>query len=328
MEVNFKDKITQYEQEFFTYDKPVPVKGGLCIYPVTIRDYYKFYQVISCFTIDKNTAIEGIKMNDLQYMFHLIKKDSTMIMRNQFVNLLSLVFHVENGMCCNHSDCDFNEVVKYQDVAEKVREIDMALQEKYKGSPNSEVLIKKEREKAVYQLQICPKCGKVMDDTIELRDNLENPRQCKIAINGVELDNRDYKKIRQIYCYMNLPDYDDEYIDPELKEALQEAQSLKNEGSQQPTLERQIACVVNSTGYKIEEVYDLSLRKFTSILRVADAKLNYLAAKIGEMGGLVTFKTPPPHWIYTKEDARKSLFDNIMSVEQVESKIGDGGKSI
>ena len=84
-----------------------------------------------------------------------------------------------------------------------------------------------------------------------------------------------------------------------------------------------ILLTINYSYYK--EVEELTLRKFTSLLRVADAKLNYLAYKIGEMSGLVTFKTPFPHWIYTKENARQSLLDNIMTFDQVQKKIGEGG---
>ena len=78
-----------------------------------------------------------------------------------------------------------------------------------------------------------------------------------------------------------------------------------------------------STGYSLEYIDGLTLRKFTQLLRVADAKLSYLAYKIGEMSGLVTFKSPFPHWIYTKENARKSMFDNIMTVDQIQKKMGD-----
>ena len=80
-----------------------------------------------------------------------------------------------------------------------------------------------------------------------------------------------------------------------------------------------------NTNLTYEQIENLTIRKFTSLLRVADAKLSYLAYKIGEMSGLVTFKTPFPHWIYTKENARQSLLDNIMTFDQVQKKIGEGG---
>ena len=35
--------IKYYEQCYFTYDKEIPFKGDLNVYPILVKDYYKFY---------------------------------------------------------------------------------------------------------------------------------------------------------------------------------------------------------------------------------------------------------------------------------------------
>ena len=103
MKIKFEDKLSIYEQNYFTYDEAVPFKGGLFIYPATIKDYYKFYNVVSCFTIDKNddpTGV-GLSMNELQYVFYLMKQEGNFAFRDQFISLLELVFHLDNGLYCD-----------------------------------------------------------------------------------------------------------------------------------------------------------------------------------------------------------------------------------
>lgn len=327
MKLSFKDKIDICEQNYFTFDKPVPFKGNLQIYPALVKDYYRFYKLISCFTVnkDEDPEGEGFALNELQYLFLLIKRDKQGVFRDQFIELLELVFHIDSGLFCDNEECEHRgEIYSYKDIRTIVEQIMLTLQQKYQGVENGELLIQKERQEKLYNLQLCPHCHSMMRDVIEFEEENNLP---KLYVHGIPIKNMDYKDLKRIYCYQNLPDFNDEYMDSDLKQELEQAAKMKSGNSEQPTLERQMSCIAISTGYTYEQIENLTIRKFTSLLRVADAKLSYLAYKIGEMSGLVTFKTPFPHWIYTKENARKSLLENIMTIDQVEKKIGDGGVS-
>lgn len=326
MRIQFKDKLAIYEQNYFTYDKPIPFKGDLFVYPATVKDYYLFYNLVSCFTIDKDEDPdgEGFALNELQYLFLLMKKDKTLNFRDKLLSLLEFVFHIDNGLYCDNDKCEHRgEAFSYKDIRPQVEKITIELQQKYQGVENGELLFQRERQQKMYELQLCPHCQTVMRDVIELTE--EEGKSPIIYIKGIPINNREFNELKRIYCYQNLPDFNDEYMDTDLKKELEMASKMKSANAEQPTLERQISCIVISSGLTYKQVEELTLRKFTSLLRVADAKLNYLAYKIGEMSGLVTFKTPFPHWIYTKENARQSLLDNIMTFDQVQKKIGDGG---
>ena len=41
-QAEFASKLKYYEQNYFSNDEPVPFVGDLKIYPVTVKDYYKF----------------------------------------------------------------------------------------------------------------------------------------------------------------------------------------------------------------------------------------------------------------------------------------------
>ena len=64
-------------------------------------------------------------------------------------------------------------------------------------------------------------------------------------------------KILKIFCYQNMPDYDDEYIDPELKADLEEAARLRNPNNVQPSLEKQECCLNPYELYNIAVQYIL-----------------------------------------------------------------------
>ena len=57
-----QEKITIYEQAYFGLDEPVPFVGGLKIYPVMTKDYYRFYSNLSCLTMDK--TVKKVKSED------------------------------------------------------------------------------------------------------------------------------------------------------------------------------------------------------------------------------------------------------------------------
>lgn len=118
-----------------------------------------------------------------------------------------------------------------------------------------------------------------------------------LILNGIEYDKKDFDNIKKIICYQNMPDYDDRYIDPKFKEACEEAEKYKNKDLTNATLEDKIDCIVTSTSYKYEEVYDLTIRKFYRVLRRVGYKLNYQICKTAEMSGMVKFKSSIPDWM-------------------------------
>lgn len=152
MKIKFEDKLSIYEQNYFTYDKPIPFKADLYIHPAKVKDYYKFYNLISCFTMDKNDdpSGEGLSMTDLQYMFYLMKQDNSLVFKDQFIGLLELVFHLDNGLFCDNPECEHKkEIISYQEIRPKVEMINIELMQKYKGIENGEELFKQEKQKRV-----------------------------------------------------------------------------------------------------------------------------------------------------------------------------------
>jgi hypothetical protein len=168
--------------------------------------------------------------------------------------------------------------------------------------------------------------GQMFLNIIKLSLNIEekNMRYIKnekgkitLKLNDVEFNKKDFDELRRIICYQNMPDYNDEYIDPELEEALKEVEKLQNKNQGICTLEDQKICVSISSPYKLEDINKLTIRKFVKILKKIDAKLHYQIYKTGECSGMISFKTPLNHWMYEK-DAR---FDSLISYDSFKEKM-------
>ena len=302
--ISFQDKIKYYEQTFFTYDKPVPFKDALLIYPVKIINYYDFYLLISCFTIDKNedeTGI-GIAMSNLDYVFHLMSNETSgQMFTSQFISLLELVFQIKNGLKCSCS----NEAITYSDIYNQM----------------SLLTSEEDIQNYITNIKICSNCGKIKKDVIRFKE-LENGKK-NLMINDIEINKQDYDELRKIVCYYNIPDYDDEYIDPELKAEMEEVARLQNPKSVQPSLEKQKTCVVTGAPYKYEELDDMTIRRFVLLLRTIDSKLHYFAYRQAEAGGMVSFKNELTHWIFGDKDNK---FKDIMALDGLKEKLKDVAK--
>lgn len=49
-----QQKINYLEKVYFSLDEPVPFRKDIIVYPVMVKDYYKFYSTLPCLTMDKN----------------------------------------------------------------------------------------------------------------------------------------------------------------------------------------------------------------------------------------------------------------------------------
>ena len=226
--------------------------------------------------------------------------------------MFELIFHIQNGIKCE-CDEDGDTFMSYQDIYKAMGEIE----KKYQGDDSNAELSQQQILTEFYNLQKCPKCGKVRENVIRY-NNLPNGKK-DFIVDGVEITKDDYNLLRKVVCYQNMPDYDDEYIDPELKAEMEEAARLSNQNNVSPTLEKQESCIVASTSYTYETVKELSIRHLVMLLRTVDAKLHYFTYRQAEASGMVKFeKDALPHWIYSSD--KKSKFDSLQSFDDFKGK--------
>lgn len=280
------------DQNYFVFDTPVPFKEGLVLYPVTVRHYNEFLVCSSCCMLNKNKTTEGLMLTNLEFLIHNMEDEQNgKTISAQFSRLMELVFHIKNGYFCKKCKKHFT-FLEYLEMLQK--------------SP---------------EFIVCPDCGGEEFSEVLKYYVDQKTHKSEFLINGVVVNSKDFDRLRQIILYQNLPDYvDDSFVNEEIKEDQRKRQEILSKGQQgvSASLEKKIVAVASATGFKIEDIYDYSIRKFLMLLTTVDDMIRYQADRVGLMTGMVSTKTPIEHWIYKKD---KSLYEGYRDANEYKASI-------
>lgn len=155
-------------------------------------------------------------------------------------------------------------------------------------------------------------------EEISIRIFIDEDGKAKLILNDVEINENDFDYLRKLILYQNLPNYDDELMNPDLKNDLEQADKIKNGGEETEDFEHLIANLVIGTGMNIDDVKNLSIRKFYIIGQVMDRKLHYSIYKQASVGGFVEFKQPITHYLKKNIDL---LENKVTTVETLKNNL-------
>ena len=319
-------KLDLWEKCYFSLDEAVPFKDNLKVYPVLVKDYYKFYSCFPCLTMDKNTKMvigedgrpikvsnpKGIGMSYLGYLIESMQEGEIgATLTSQLIGLIELVFHEKNGFFC--PNC--GEEILFEEIKNELDNIIKEIVES-KGTKEQIDIAKIEYFKEKMK---CKKCGSNMREIISIK-NEGNIK--KLSIKNTDISPKDFDELKALVSRQNILDYDgDKYIDPDLKEELEIKARLQNKNYTSPSLEKQMVCVCAGTGYTLKELKEIPLRKLTLLLKTVDSKASYYAQVQGAYSGMVKFKEDPKHWIFG--DNKKDISSEFTSLESFTGKFND-----
>lgn len=280
-------ELQTYETEYFREDKPVPFCGML-IYPATMHDFETYIACSSCFSLNKNETPQGIRMTQLEYLYNKTQdKEEGPLWSYKLQKICEIIFHISNGLKCKKC----GHVIKYTDkeftdFIGKIQKI---------GEGTEEIPVLK-----------CPKCEE--KDFIEMIKFSTDPQTKKVVliIDGNVIDSKDYERLRQIVLFQNDPEYaDDSWVDPSIKQDYQERMKIQREKNDvHASVEKKMVCLSIATNYKLSEIYDMSIRKFTMCLEAVEDLINYKINKTAVSSGFVSLPKGQTldHWIYKKDE--------------------------
>ena len=126
--------------------------------------------------------------------------------------------------------------------------------------------------------------------------------------NDILIGPKDFDNIRRLILYQNLIHYDDEYINPELKAAMNEVDELRNKGIDTPTIERRIAIITAHCGLSKKEQLKMTYRSHSLLFEEVYGEVEYITlrpiALFGGNGDKID------NWIYKK---KKDKFDGYIT---------------
>lgn len=323
-----EQKITVYEQAYFQTDEPIPFKGGLLIYPVIAKDYYKFYSNLGCLTQDKTIKKvmytdengvekekevanpEGIAMSYMNYLIKQMEDEKIgAFVTNQVIGIFELCLHEKNRLYC--PKC--GKKIEADEVAKKLKELDKEIAGNTTLTDQDKQLKKLQ---LIQSLSVC-ECGEQMREVYSIRN--ENGQK-NLVVKDVILNNKDLEEFTAVVTHYNILDYDgDKYVDPNLKKDLELKRQLEHKDYASPSLEKQMVGVCISSPYRIEELKEtVTLRKLALMLKMIDSQRTYYAQIQGQMSRMVEFKTPPFHWMYGND--KKDMSKEIMTMNDIQNK--------
>lgn len=143
-----------------------------------------------------------------------------------------------------------------------------------------------------------------------------------LADNNLELviTHLDFEDIKRIILYQNILHYDDDYINPDLKQSMMEMDELRSKDIDIPTLERKIAIISAHTGITKKEQLEMTYRSHELLFEEVSGEVDFITIRPIAMycGKGAEFG----HWIYKR---KTNKFDNyITNVENYKKKMGDG----
>ena len=155
-------------------------------------------------------------------------------------------------------------------------------------------------------------------------DDKDRPSLCNIQKDtGKEIFSitaKEFDDIKKIILYQNLPNFDDSYINPELKERMEEVDALKNKDLETPSLERRMAIITSHCGISKKEQLGMTFRSHTILFQEVSSEVEYMCSKpIAIYGG----KPEECQWIFKKK--RDKFEGYITSVENYNKSMGGSG---
>ena len=140
-------------------------------------------------------------------------------------------------------------------------------------------------------------------------------------------DKTDFEIIREIIIEQNSLSPPNHKIDKVLREKMEEARAIraKMNGNKKASMEDQMIALMTSTGISLDDVYNLTIRKFSKALERVDHTLHYKIYLAASMSGMVKFKNKSfiKHWLTNLE---KDEFSELLDYDSVEKEITVGNQ--
>ena len=123
---------------------------------------------------------------------------------------------------------------------------------------------------------------------------------------GVEISAKEFDSIKRIILYQNFLHYDDTYISPEAKQAMEETAQLKNANIDFPNLERRMAIISSHTGILKKDQIQMTMRAHDALLEEVRGEVDYIGSLNAILIADAFAKDKREHseWVYRRKRSK------------------------
>lgn len=131
------------------------------------------------------------------------------------------------------------------------------------------------------------------------------------------IDGKEFDEIKSIILHQNIYDYDDRYIDPEVRKLYEIYMRSSSRNQTDPTLERKKVFVMGKTGLSIKDVNSMSYRMFMQMYATNVNIDVYFARKIIQASSKYEVKEDIIYPLFEKEkDKYEDIFTSTATLAQ------------
>ena len=139
---------------------------------------------------------------------------------------------------------------------------------------------------------------------------------------GIEITAQEFDDIVKIILHQNILNFDDSYVNPELRKAMREVDELRNKGKDMPTVERKMAIIMSHTGISKTEQMKMTMRTHDLLFEEVAGEVRYSAAapiyiyanKMSELDD----------WIYRNK--KNKFNDYVTSIDEYNRSMGNNNE--
>lgn len=185
-----------------------------------------------------------------------------------------------------------------------------------------DVLIKQNQDNLQRFVNLLKLCLHMEDPKIQLNE-MGKP----ILIDGkfmCPINGQQFEDIRRIILYQNIVNFDDTYINPEIKQAMYEVDKLKSKNLEVPNLERKMAIITSHTGLSKKEQLEMSYRSHSLLFEEICGEIEFVTIRpIALFGGNGDKLN---HWIFKKK--KNKMEDYFINVDKYSKSMGQEQSAI
>lgn len=135
------------------------------------------------------------------------------------------------------------------------------------------------------------------------------------------INHRQFEDIRRIVLYQNILHFDDSYINPEAKAAMNQVDILKNQDYEDMTIERKMAIITAHSGVLKKDQIEMTLRSHTILFEEICGEVEFTTTRPVAM--FAGKGKELPHWIHKKK--KNKFNDYFISDKAYHKSMGGDG---
>jgi len=169
--------------------------------------------------------------------------------------------------------------------------------------------------------------GSIYFDKLDKEDDILVTGDSKnFIIRGETFNSDDFDSLKELICLQNQVDLIDESVSKEVREALEKAEETKarNSGTKFCELEDELVAVSAETGFSLDYLFGLTIRKFSKYVARTDNTMHYKIYMGGVMSGNISMKDGKTFnsWLSDLEEEDKYKNSKI-GLDELRGKLGD-----